>query len=74
MDKDRENEYYIVGARAVKFVRSDTGMDVLVFDKHTGEFKRDISFLSKAIYGYESEEVTKEEFDDYVEDLKNGLI
>lgn len=61
----------IFGRRPVKFIPTpDGGMDVLAFDWKLGEFKRDLSYLSKLFkHSPESEEVTQEEFDLYVKKL-----
>ena len=71
MAENRKDEYFIVGNKAVKFVKDNDGMDVLVYEKKTGQFVRDMSYLSKAIYGYESEEVTEDEFNKFIASLKN---
>jgi len=44
--------YFIVGERPVKFVATpDGGMDVLAFDWKTGEFVREMRYLSKCSQG-----------------------
>jgi len=65
----------IFGRRPVKFIPTpDGGMDVLAFDWKLGEFKRDLSYLSKFFkHSPESEEVTEEEFDLYVKKLINEI-
>jgi len=63
--------YMIFGRRPVKFISTpDGGMDILAFDWKSGEFKRDMGYLSKFFKSSpESEEVTEEEFDLYVKEL-----
>jgi hypothetical protein len=44
--------YFIVGERPVKFVSTpDGGMDVLALDWKTGEFVREMRYLSKCSEG-----------------------
>ena len=61
----------IFGRRPVKFMPTpDGGMDILALDWESGEFKRDLSYLSKIFkHSPESEEVTEKEFDLYVKKL-----
>ena len=63
--------FMIFGRRPVKFIPTpDGGMDILAFDWESGEFERDLSYLSKFFkHSPESEEVTEEEFDLYVKKL-----
>ena len=63
--------FMIFGKRPVKFIPTlDGGMDILAFDWKSGEFKRDLSYLSKYFkHSPESEEVTEKEFDLYVKKL-----
>ena len=65
--------YCIDGARPIKAVSTeDGGMTILVFDWDTGEFKRDLSYLTVAVWG-DSDDVeylSEEEFNSYVEKLR----
>jgi hypothetical protein len=63
--------YYIFGARPVKFIPTeDGGMDILAFNWNTGEFERDMSYLSKLFkYSPDNYEITEEEFKSYVKKL-----
>ena len=68
--------YLIFGARPVKFERTaDGGMDVLAFDWETGEFVRDLSYLSRYFRNEpETEVVSKRKFDDRIEALSRNRI
>ncbi|MFX0018908.1 MAG: hypothetical protein ACFFAK_06200 [Promethearchaeota archaeon] len=63
--------FMIFGRRPVKFISTpEGGMDILAFDWESGEFERDLSYLSKLFkYSPECDEVTEEEFDMYVKKL-----
>ena len=63
--------FMIFGRRPVKFISTpDGGMDILAFDWKSGEFKRDMSYLSKYFkHSAENEEVNEEDFDLYVKEL-----
>ncbi len=67
--------FMIFGRRPVKFIPTpDGGIDILAFDWESGDFKRDLSYLSKFFkHSPESEEVTEEEFDLYVKKLINEI-
>lgn len=56
--------YFFVGERPVKFVATaDGGMDVLALDWKTGEFVREMRYLSKCSQGGgEVDEVEEAEF------------
>ena len=63
--------YLVFGARPVKFEETtDGGMDVLAFDRKTGKFVRDLSYLSRYFrHKPEMEVVSKEDFDERVRAL-----
>ena len=68
--------YCIVGDRPVKAVATDDGgMDILAFDWKTGEFVREMDYLSQVVMsqGGEVDVVTKEEFDKKVATLRAKL-
>jgi hypothetical protein len=61
--------YAIVGERPVKGVSTpEGGMDVLAFNWDTGEFERDMSYLTELVF--ETEHITEEEFEEYVQQLR----
>lgn len=64
--------YCIVGDRPVKAIETeDGGMDVLAYEWDTGEFKRAMQYLSKITLGDgEIDYVSEEEFEQYVEKLR----
>lgn len=63
----------IFGRRPVKFILTkEGGIDILAFDWKSGEFERDLSYLSKLFkYSPEVEELNEEEFNFYVKQLIN---
>ncbi|MEO1053735.1 MAG: hypothetical protein AAFX87_24070 [Bacteroidota bacterium] len=66
--------YCIVGLRPVKaFDTEDGGLDIHAFNWETKAFERHMEYLSVIYFGtqYDVEEVTKEEFDRYVEELRS---
>lgn len=67
--------FIIFGRRPVKFINTkEGGLDILAFDWNSGEFKRDLSYLSKLFtYSPEMEELNKKEFDLYVKRLINEI-
>ena len=77
MDSNKKlPRYFIVGIRAVKLIETNNGKNVgvFVYDEKIKDFVRNIDFLSRVYESSESEEVTEEEFNAYVEKLKNGEI
>lgn len=65
--------FYIFGDRPVKFVKTeDGGMDILAYEWESGTFIRDLDYLDRIWYGNDVEEVSEEEFNEYVEKLKKG--
>ncbi len=67
--------YCVVGARPIKAIEAkDSGMDVLAFDWSTGEFARDMNYLTRVILPDEEVEIiSAHEFDAYVAELRSGL-
>lgn len=67
--------YCIVGARPVKAIETeDGGMDVLAYDWSTGEFTRDMGYLTRvSLPDEEVEIVSPDEFEAYVAKLRAKL-
>lgn len=62
--------YCIIGMRPVKAVRSeDGGMRILAYNWATGEFDIHSEYLTRILFG-EVDIVSAEEFEKYVEKLK----
>ncbi len=63
--------YMIFDIRPVKFIPTkDGGMDILAFNWNTGEFKKDLSYLSKLFrHSPDAYEVTEKEFFKHVNKL-----
>ena len=63
--------YFVVGDRPVQFIATaDGGMDVLAFDWATGQFIRDLSYLTRCNHGGgEVDEVDAAEFEANVASL-----
>lgn len=50
---ESKNRYFTVNDRPVKFViLPDGGMDVLALNMRTGEFERDMNYLTRCVCGY----------------------
>lgn len=64
--------YFVVGMRPVKFVSTpDGGMDVLALDWKTGEFVRQMQYLTRCMHGDpEVDEIEQADFDAQVEKLR----
>lgn len=65
--------FFICGNRPVKFVATeDGGMDVLAYDWRTGEFVREMGYLSRCSLGTdpETDEVSRDDFDSHVASLR----
>jgi len=64
--------YYVVGARPVKAqATAEGGMDVLAYDWDSGEFRRDMSYLTRlTLPDAEVESLTEEEFARRVAELR----
>ncbi len=72
--------YFIVGVNLVKTVATkEGGMDVLALDFKTGEFVRDMKYLSIILHPEESdldmdtEELSEKEFNKKVEEIKKKI-
>lgn len=67
--------YYVVGDRPVKMVPTpEGGLDVLAYQWKTGEFQRDMSYLSRVTgTDVEVDVVTEAEFDVRVARLRAEL-
>jgi hypothetical protein len=67
--------YCVVGARPVKAIETeDGGMDVLAYDWSTGEFAREMGYLTRvSLPDEEVEIVSPDEFDAYVAKLRAKL-
>lgn len=68
-------EYFAVTDRPVKIVEtSDDGLNVLAMNITTGEFERDMSYLSRCFEpGRDVDKFTEPEFMEYVEILRNEV-
>lgn len=68
-------EYYIVGARPVKVVRTEAGgTDCLAYNWETGQFERNLSYLPKVDFMEgEVDSVDEEMFNQQVEKLRSEL-
>jgi hypothetical protein len=62
--------YCIVGRRPVKaFETDDGGMDIHAYNWETGEFEREMTYLTTILYG-DADHVSETEFSEYVEQLR----
>ena len=65
--------YCIVGRRPVMaFETPDGGMDIQAFDWDTGEFEREIGYLTTILLG-DADHVSEAEFNEHVEELRREL-
>ena len=67
--------YCIIGARPVKAVETaDGGMDILAYDWSTGEFAREMGYLTRvSLPDEEVDIVSREQFDAYIAELRARL-
>lgn len=67
--------YFIVGNRPVKTIDTDKSeVDILAFNWKTGEFETDFEYLDRLYLDHwEVEQISEEEFEKYVEDLRAKL-
>jgi hypothetical protein len=66
--------FYTVNDRPVKFVMMPDGLDVQVLNMRTGEFERDMSYLSRVFEpGKDVDELTEEQFNARVEQIRREL-
>ncbi|PZO37068.1 MAG: hypothetical protein DCF19_19775 [Pseudanabaena frigida] len=65
--------YCIVGRRPVKLIATETGgTDVLAYNWETGEFQREMSYLTTVLMGEgEVDYVSEQEFNSFVTQLQN---
>ncbi len=65
-------EYYIVGARPVKVVRTEVGgLDCLAYNWETGEFETNLDYMAKVHFMEgEVDEVDEQTFNQQVEKLR----
>jgi hypothetical protein len=65
--------YCIVGDRPVKAIpTTDGGMDILAYNWTTGEFERDITYLTRIVMGdHEVNYVSEQTFNQQVSELKS---
>lgn len=71
-----EPEYYAVNDRPVKMIPTpDGGRTVLVMNMKTGEFERDISYLSRCYNpDLDVDQFSEVEFNQYIEQLRNEIL
>lgn len=64
--------FYLVNDRPVKLLETpDGGLTVLVYNWKTGEFDRDMSYLSRCSEpGKDVDKLTESDFNQYVADLR----
>jgi hypothetical protein len=68
-------EYYAVNDRPVKLVPTEEGgMDVLVLNWKTGDFERDLSYLSRCYDpSQDVDQFTEVEFNAYIAQLRQKI-
>lgn len=71
----RKNRYYTVNDRPVRFVHlPDGGMDVQVLNMRSGEFERDMGYLSRCVGGEgDVDELDEADFQARVEAIRRRL-
>ena len=67
-----EQKYCKVGDRPVKGIRNNKGFGIYVFNWESGSFDLNQDYLEKIYFGSmdDIEELTKQEFESYVEELR----
>lgn len=75
MSSINSSEYYAVNDRPVKLVPTeDGGMDVLVLNWKTGDFERDMSYLSRCYDpSQDVDQFTEDQFNDYIAQLRQNI-
>ena len=70
-----EPEYYTINDRPVKMLPTpDGGRTVLVMNLKTGEFERDVSYLSRCYDpDQDVDKLTEQSFNQYVEQLRREI-
>ena len=68
-------KYFIVGRRPVKLIKPEAGgMDVLAYDWKTGEFQREMGYLTTVLMGEgDVDQVSEQEFSQFVIELQTEL-
>ncbi len=68
-----KKRYYIFGERPIIEEKEEKYSTFYAFQWATGEFKEDMSYMGKLFHDEYSEgkEITKEEFDSYVKEIKD---
>lgn len=71
----RKNQYFTVNDRPVKFViLPDGGMDVLALNMRSGEFERDMGYLTRCVcHEGDVDELDEAAFLERVEEIRKGL-
>jgi hypothetical protein len=69
------SEYYAINDRPVKLVPTEEGgMDVLVLNWKTGDFERDMSYLSRCYDpSQDVDQFTEAQFNDYIAQLRQNI-
>jgi hypothetical protein len=64
--------YWVINARPVMAIEAaDGGLDILAWDRSTGEFVRDLGYLTRvSLPDEEGEVVSREQFDEYVAEVR----
>lgn len=70
-----KNKYYIYGLKPIFMEENDEIRTYFAFQWKTGEFVEDMRYYLKITHDLsgDAEEITKEEFDDYVAELRNKI-
>ncbi len=68
-------KYFIVGRRPVKLIKPEAGgMDVLAYNWETGEFQREMGYLTTVLMGEgDVDQVSEQEFCQLVIELQTEL-
>jgi len=68
-------KYFIVGRRPVKLIKPEEGgMDVLAYDWKTGDFQREMGYLTTVLMGEgDVDQVSEQEFCQFVIELQTEL-
>jgi hypothetical protein len=65
--------YFIVGRRPIKLIKTEEGgMDVLAYSWETGEFQREMGYLTTVLMGEgDVDQVSEQEFSQFLMELQN---
>lgn len=68
-------KYFIVGRRPVKLIKlEEGGMDVLAYNWKTGEFQREMGYLTTVLMGEgDVDQVSEQEFSQLLSELQREL-